>query len=65
MARNDAILVDALIDQLISVSPNLERGEVFEHFVLAQVLKSFDLSEEELAFGWTDGRHDGGGIPLK
>lgn len=35
-------------------------GEHFERFVLEQVLKNFDLSNEELEFGWTDGSHDGG-----
>ena len=35
-------------------------GERFERFVLEQTLKHFDLSIEEIDFGWTDGSHDGG-----
>jgi len=58
MARNDVVLLDALVDQRLS--ENTDRGEAFERFVLDQVLKSFDLTEDELLFGWTDGAHDGG-----
>jgi hypothetical protein len=61
MAKNDVILLDGIIDQRVaSAWPSNERGEVFEFFVLEQVLKDYDLSAEELEAGWTDGRNDGG-----
>lgn len=60
MAKNDVTLLDALIDQRAALLPGADRGEVFEYFVLQQVLKSFDLSEDDIDFGWTDGKHDGG-----
>lgn len=41
-------------------SPETALGELFERFVLEQILKNFDLSSEELDFGWTDGSLDGG-----
>lgn len=43
-----------------AASPGIEVGERFERFVLEQILKNFDLSKEELDFGWTDGSLDGG-----
>ena len=60
MAKNDVILIDSLLQQLNTTSPETELGEHFEKFVLEQVLKNFDLSNEELDFGWTDGSLDGG-----
>lgn len=41
-------------------SPETAVGELFERFVLEQILKNFDLSIEEIDFGWTDGSLDGG-----
>ncbi len=41
-------------------SPETALGELFELFVLEQILKNFDLSNEEIDFGWTDGSLDGG-----
>jgi len=38
----------------------MEIGEHFERFVLEQILKNFDLTSEEIDFGWTDGSLDGG-----
>lgn len=43
-----------------AATPNIDIGEQFEWFVLEQILKSFDLSKEEIEFGWTDGSNDGG-----
>lgn len=60
MAKNDAVLIDSLLEQKQSDSLGTEIGELFEYFVLEQVLKHFDLSREEIDFGWTDGKHDGG-----
>lgn len=60
MAKNDIILVDTLLQQRADVPVSRDLGEVFEEFVLEQILKNFDLSQDEIKFGWTDGSHDGG-----
>lgn len=60
MAKNDAILLDALIDQRLAAGDGKDRGEAFEYFVLEQVLKSYELSSDDILFGWTDGQLDGG-----
>jgi hypothetical protein len=60
LAKNDTILIDSLLQQLQVQSPDIQIGEHFEQFVLEQVLKNFDLSSEEINFGWTDGSLDGG-----
>jgi len=61
MAKNDVVLVDAILQQRISEAlPSNKLDEVFEYFALEQVLKDFDLSRDELERGWIDGRDDGG-----
>ena len=60
MAKNDAVLLDSLLQQRHAASSETSVGELFERFVLEQILKNFDLSSEELDFGWTDGSLDGG-----
>lgn len=60
MAKNDAVLIDSLIAQLVEDSGNSQVGEVFERFVLEQALKHFDLTKEQIDSGWIDGSHDGG-----
>ena len=60
MARNDIVLVDALLKKR-SVGANArDAGELFERFVIEEVLKSYDLSGDEIEAGWIDGAHDGG-----
>lgn len=60
MAKNDVVLIDSLLQQMHTMAPAADVGEHFERFVLEQILKNFDLSKEEVDFGWTDGSHDGG-----
>jgi hypothetical protein len=61
MAKNDAILIDAIVDErLREVYPSSQRDEVFEFLAFEQALKDFDLSSEEIEAGWVDGRDDGG-----
>ena len=61
MAKNDSILVDGIIAQrIVDGAPSTDKGEVFEYFSFEQILKNYDLSEEEFDSGWIDGRHDGG-----
>ena len=61
MAKNDLVLLDALLSQL--PTHQSDPGQVFEQFVLDQVLKNYDLTKEEVDSGWTDGsaeiRRDG------
>jgi len=59
MARNDTILIDSLLQQMQEKTPG-DIGDIFERFALDQILKSYDLSTEEIDFGWTDGSLDGG-----
>lgn len=60
MAKNDLVLIDSVLQQMQAAAPSIDLGEHFERFVLDQLLKNFDLSKEEIDFGWTDGSHDGG-----
>lgn len=61
MAKNDVILLDGIIDQRLAEQlPSDDRGEVFEFFVLEELLKDYDLSRDEIESGWIDGRNDGG-----
>lgn len=61
MAKNDSILIDGIIAQrLADKKPSNDVGEVFEYFSFEQILKQYDLSDEELEAGWVDGQHDGG-----
>jgi AIPR protein len=61
MAKNDVILIDGILDQRATEgTPSHERDEVFEFLALEEMLKDYDLSADELEFGWTDGEGDGG-----
>jgi len=61
VAKNDSILIDGIIAQRASDgAPSGDLGEVFEYFSFEQILKNYDLTEEEIETGWVDGRHDGG-----
>lgn len=61
MAKNDKILIDGIIDERAELKiPSDKRDEVFEYFAFEQILKDYDLSNEEIIFGSIDGRNDGG-----
>lgn len=61
MAKNDLVLIDGIIDQRREDGhPSTDQGEVFELFALEEILKDYDLTTDELRFGWLDGRDDGG-----
>jgi hypothetical protein len=61
LAKNDSILIDGIITQRVADGiPSGDRGEAFEYFSFEQILKNYDLSEDEIEAGWVDGRHDGG-----
>lgn len=59
MAKNDAILLDGIIQEQMS-GRGLDKGENFEIFAFEQILKSFDLTQQEMEHGWVDGKDDGG-----
>lgn len=59
MAKNDAVLLDGIVSER-SKAESLDVGEVFELFAFEQLLKSYDLSRQEIDAGWVDGRDDGG-----
>ncbi|WP_438864051.1 AIPR family protein [Neptunicella sp.] len=61
MARNDAFLLDGIIDERVENQvPSCRRDEAFEYLAFEQWLKPYDLSKEEILFGSVDGRDDGG-----
>lgn len=61
MAKNDKVLIDGIIDDRIETKiPSEKRDEVFEYFTFEQILKDYDLSNDELLIGNVDGRNDGG-----
>ena len=61
MAKNDLILLDALLDKKKSEYPTHDNiGSLFDLFVFDNILKDYDLSYEEIERGWVDGGDDGG-----
>ncbi|WP_233862957.1 AIPR family protein [Paraburkholderia adhaesiva] len=61
MAKNDSLLIDGIIDDRVSQKlPSEKRDEAFEYFCIEEILKDWDLSQDELKSGWIDGRGDGG-----
>lgn len=61
MAKNDLILLDGIIDDRVAIGlPTGKRDEVFEYLACEQILKDFDLTNDEILKGTIDGRQDGG-----
>ena len=61
MTGNDLILLDSILKKLAKKSTeHYDPSEQFELFCFSQLLKDYDLSTEELEFGWVDGSDDGG-----
>lgn len=61
MAKNDRFLLDGIVDDRVAARlPSDKRDEAFEYLAFEQVMKDFDLSNDELLSGWVDGRQDGG-----
>lgn len=60
MAKNDSLLIDGIIDELLSANNSNDRGKAFEDFAFEQILKDYDLSSEEIQLGNVDGGSDGG-----
>lgn len=65
MALNDFVLIDGIIDDRIdeegkNKSDSKVRGEVFEKLAISELLKTYDLTSEQLDNGIVDGGDDGG-----
>ena len=61
MATNDQIILRQIIQQKIDeMETKLTESDFFERFVSDQVLKSYDLSYDEIDTGIVDGGDDGG-----
>ena len=58
MAKNDRVLIDGMIDELVQESRE-DRGKAFEKFSISEILKNYDISEVDLQDGIVDGRNDG------
>lgn len=57
MAKNDGILIDSILN-IIDFEGNI--GRKFDYFATSQILKDYDLSDDELQEGIVDGENDGG-----
>jgi hypothetical protein len=58
---NEQVVLEKVLDQKREkVAPQLEPDDFFEVFACEQVLKSFDLSYEEIEQGIVGGGNDGG-----
>ena len=61
MANNDQVLLDQIIEeQRATRIPTATSADFFEQYVAEQVLKNYDLSDDEVEYGLTGGGHDGG-----
>lgn len=61
MANNDQIILDQIVEeQRTSRFPSANKSEFFEMYVVEQVLKDFDLSDEEIESGLVGNGGDGG-----
>lgn len=59
MAENDIVLLNGIISEEMKRTGK-DCGKVFEKFSIEQILKDYDISQEELESGIIDGRDDGG-----
>ena len=61
MADNSQqLLSDVLAQQRLDRNPTLTDEDYFEVFCAEQILKDFNLSDEEITSGIVGGEHDGG-----
>lgn len=64
MGTNDTILIDGIIDEIITTNQlndtKENRGIVFENFAISEILKNYDLTKEQIQDGLVDGGDDGG-----
>lgn len=63
MANNDQIILDQIVEEQRKARfPAASKADFFEMYVAEQVLKDFDLSDEEVEFGLTGSGGGDGGI---
>lgn len=60
MPKNDIILIDSIIQEILESKKCKDIGEAFEYLAREQIFKDYDLSEDEIESGWIDGKDDGG-----
>jgi hypothetical protein len=61
MANNDQIILDQTLEQQRTTRfPTMSKSDFFETFVAEQILKDFDLSDEEIESGLVGSGGDGG-----
>ncbi|VWC86521.1 hypothetical protein BLA18112_03010 [Burkholderia lata] len=61
MANNDQVILDQILEeQRITRAPTSTKSDFFEQYTSEQVLKDYDLSDDEIEYGLTGGGHDGG-----
>lgn len=61
MPNNDVVLLNRILDTIRTSAPEgLSDSALFEYFSADQVLKDYDLSQDEILSGITDGNGDGG-----
>lgn len=61
MANNDQILLDQIVEeQRLARVPAASKSEFFETYVSEQVLKDYDLSDDEIEYGLVGSGLDGG-----
>jgi hypothetical protein len=61
MANNDQIILDQILEQQRAQrAPSASKSNFFETFVVEQVLKDADLSDEEIESGLVGDGGDGG-----
>lgn len=61
MSTNDRVVLDEILrTQHSNLAPDLSTEEYFQLFCIEQILKSYDLSYDEIEAGIVDGGDDGG-----
>lgn len=61
MAKNDLFLLDGIIESYIADKfSSSDTGEAFEYFATEQILKQYELTQDQIQSGNVDGRNDGG-----
>ena len=62
MATNDQIILDQILEQqrVHAIPPSASKSSFFETYVVEQVLKDADLSDEEIELGLVGDGGDGG-----
>lgn len=65
MALNDFVLIDGIVDDILDKegkekSDGHARGAAFERLAIAELLKTYDLTSDQIENGLVDGGDDGG-----